>query len=82
MGGFIKPLWLAAMVLSCLSSPSLAIPDATAALGDDVTLYSDNSHPLTEIAPATEKRKDRIGLRIMPFGASIMSGVGSSTKDG
>ena len=42
---------------------------------------NDTSLSLAE-ANLLSRDNDGVPLRILPFGASIMSGVGSSTKDG
>ncbi|KFY17830.1 hypothetical protein V492_00359 [Pseudogymnoascus sp. VKM F-4246] len=55
---------------------------SSSALNGDNLGYSNVTRVFPEFAQATEKRQNRVALRILPFGASIMSGVGSSTNDG
>lgn len=82
MVGFTKPLWSTAAVLSLILSTSLAVPESPFNLAHHHAHYSSIDNALPSLEVAAEKRDDRVELRIMPFGASIMSGVGSSTKDG
>lgn len=72
----MKQLGLSAVLLACLSS---ATP--VASLTHTPNSY-DTSMNTTVTARADNAGADRVPLRIMPFGASIMSGFGSKTDDG
>ena len=88
MDGWPKILWQAALGLLCLLSIGSAYPtkddhhDFHQVYRPDVA-----SHPFGDIAMAPNKRVDKradksLELRILSLGASIMSGVGSSTENG
>ena len=83
MGSFSKKLWLTVTALSSLWHTSLALPSGSPGLDYDFVVPDINN---TSLSPAeahlVSRDDDRVPLRILPFGASIMSGVGSSTKDG
>lgn len=75
----LKTLWLTIRVLYCLInvSPTWAAPSRLF-IGD----LTNSSHPFAEYGLIGEKRADKVPLRILSLGASIMSGVGSSTGNG
>ena len=76
---FFPRLSLASLVvLSSHAATSAALPT------DSATYYYNGSHPFAEYppVPALVGRQDRVALRIMPLGASIMSGVGSPEHSG
>ena len=80
MDNLVKVLWLAASVLLCSSSVGSALP-ATSQYAEG--LPANFSHPFAHFGMASKKRTDKnIELRILPLGASIMSGTGSSTGNG
>lgn len=66
-----------------LSSTFFAYALPTLASNDDVSLFN-QSHPFEgmDIEPSIYARQSKVALRIMPLGASIMSGVGSSNGNG
>lgn len=81
MGRWMQSLVLAVSVFSCLPEigSAAAVPDLTSF--DDDALF-DSSHVFADFGTQISKRQDRTPLRIMSLGASIMSGVGSSSGNG
>ena len=75
----MKPSLLSLSIFLWLSnlSPSSAAPSGV--FLDDI---SNASHPFFEYGLVSQKRADKVPLRILSLGASIMSGVGSSTGNG
>ena len=61
------------------SKPAAALP-----LDDDFFAGLNASHPFTKFADVHPvfPRQDKVELRILPLGASIMSGVGSPEHSG
>ncbi|KFY97907.1 hypothetical protein V498_01794 [Pseudogymnoascus sp. VKM F-4517 (FW-2822)] len=70
---------LNAIFLSALPNAGSAIP-TLGPLGDELQFGS--SHVFADFSPTLDSRSDKVPLRILPLGASIMSGQGSSTHDG
>lgn len=75
----MKPSLLGLSVLSWLSTASPISAAPSRSLIDSI---SNTSHPFFEYGLVGEKRADKVPLRILSLGASIMSGVGSSTGNG
>lgn len=80
MGTWFRVGLLAASLLSC----ALNIPIAVAApTGSDEHELFNSSHPFAEFGlTGHAARADKVELRILSLGASIMSGMGSSTGNG
>lgn len=76
---WINRLFLAATAFSCLADVGCAFPSPST-LDDD--LLFDSRHVFEDFGIARIKRADKVPLRILPLGASIMSGVGSSNGNG
>ncbi|KAH8895341.1 hypothetical protein GQ53DRAFT_855657 [Thozetella sp. PMI_491] len=79
MDGWAKTLLLTASVISCLPRLGTALP--APGPRDDALLFN-SSHPLAEFGIQVDRRQNKVPLRILSVGASIMSGVGSSTGNG
>ena len=78
MKQFARTCLLAAAVFACMPDGVSAWP----ATGARNYLPSNSSEPLDSFVTSGYKRADKVPLRILPLGASIMSGVGSSTHNG
>lgn len=74
-----KILSLTVSVLSFLSAVSQTWAAPSRLFRDDLV---NSTHPFAEYGLAGDKRADKVPLRILSLGASIMSGVGSSTGNG
>lgn len=76
--------WTAPFVLAGLGllGPGAARPTSTEfdPLLDDFPV--NGTHPFADFGPALDARADKVPLRILSLGASIMAGVGSTTGDG
>ncbi|KAK7420361.1 hypothetical protein QQX98_002784 [Neonectria punicea] len=80
MGRFLQPLLLAVSAIISLPNAGYALP--TLDQPDDDSIF-DRGHVFQDFGLTTYKRQqDKVPLRILSLGASIMSGVGSSTGDG
>lgn len=79
MSPWCKKLLLAGAVLTGLSGHVNALP--TLVPFDDEGLF-ESRHVFHEFGPFASKRADKVPLRILSLGASIMSGTGSSTGNG
>lgn len=76
--------WTTALLLagSGLLTETVAFPANFDHRRDDSPI---ESHPFADfgpVGPSVVKRADKPDLRILPLGASIMSGVGSSNGNG
>lgn len=83
MAGFTKALWCLSSVLPFISQPVSGLPARSLEYNDDLLDFN-GTHPFAEFG-ITSPRKRAAGdyeLRILSFGASIMSGTGSTTGDG
>ncbi|KAF4998528.1 hypothetical protein FDECE_11769 [Fusarium decemcellulare] len=82
MAGLAKALCVIASIGSLLSHPVSALPPPITESYDDF-LDVNGSHPFAKYGLGNhQKRAGDYELRILSFGASIMSGTGSSTGDG
>ncbi|KPM46037.1 hypothetical protein AK830_g415 [Neonectria ditissima] len=80
MGRFMQSLLLTTSVILSLSTTGCAFP--TLSHLDDESIFG-RGHVFADFGPAAHKRQqEKVPLRILSLGASIMSGVGSSTGDG
>lgn len=82
MRPFYKPLWLTAIALSLLWHTGWGSPSALLDAGYDSLDANSTSFSALDVVGVKRQDEDRVPLRILPFGASIMSGMGSSTNDG
>ncbi|KAJ3941997.1 uncharacterized protein N0V96_007482 [Colletotrichum fioriniae] len=74
---WLTGLWLASSGLGGLSA---AFPANYDPRNDDFPIVE--THPFADFGPIVTKRADKPDLRILPLGASIMSGVGSTNGNG
>ncbi|KAJ4258177.1 hypothetical protein NW762_008322 [Fusarium torreyae] len=79
MSPWCNKLLLAGVAFAGLFGNVTALP-ALNFLDDEGLIES--GHVFRDFGPAVTKRADKVPLRILPLGASIMSGVGSSNHNG
>lgn len=79
---WIKPVLLtvSVSVLSCRPAQVAAYP-ADVSYGENALDFN-STYPFADFDPIIVKRQNGAPLRILSLGASIMSGVGSSSGDG